>query len=171
MGRKDTNRKLKFGNCEYTNRLGLGASIPKEHEIKRQKESTNELLRKQLLGKDYKKFQSTKPSSFEAGPKLRPPTKRPAESDDEGGRSSLGRSKRPKKRPCNELQNGILLEEEEAAGTTTTIEAVDHPNPASSPPTAPRNSYLDEVLLAKKSSKRRKKNRKKKGGGVATNME
>ncbi|MCJ1469998.1 hypothetical protein MMC07_008643 [Pseudocyphellaria aurata] len=146
--------------------LGLGASISKEGEIKRQKETTDDFLRKQLLGREYKKLQSNRGSEGirsglgvgQTGVKSRPSyIKRPVdESDDEGGRSSLGRSKRPK--PEKELQNGTLN------SAVTKVEAV-HPN-VSTASTASQSSiissnYLDEVL-ADRSRKKSKKNKKKK---------
>lgn len=146
------------------NRLGLGASISKEGEIKRQKQNTDDFIRKQLLGRDYKKSQSNRAIDgtklgFDVGHvgvKPRPaPVKRPVdESDDEGGRSSLGRSKRQK--PGKELRSGTL----EAAGTK--VEA-GHPNASTASQSRKKSSnYLDEVL-ANKSHRKSKKNRKKKG--------
>lgn len=136
--------------------MGLGASIPKADEIKREKENTDEILRRQLLGKDYKKLQAKRASNLgfgvgQGGAKSRPaPVKRPVEeSDDEGGRSLLGRSKRQKL--DEELRNGIL---------EARVEDV-HPDSstASHAPKKPSN-FLDEVL-ANKSHKKSKKNKKK----------
>lgn len=124
-----------------------------------------------MLGRDYKKSQSNRASNganpdlgaTQVGAKSRPaPATRPVdESDDEGGRSSLGRSKRQKL--DKELQNGTL----EAAGTD--VESV-NPNPsASSTAFQPRkrsSNYLDEVLAKKAHKKSKKKKKKKKHGLV-----
>ncbi|KAL8687699.1 MAG: hypothetical protein Q9224_005078, partial [Gallowayella concinna] len=93
--------------------LGLGATIPtdfKYGDVKRQKMSSNDLLRRQLLGKDHARLQSRSghgqggqrivERSLLIGSKPRPiPVKRKGEeesSGDEGGRSSLGKKKRKK---------------------------------------------------------------------------
>ena len=144
--------------------MGLGASIPKEEEIKRQKASTDEILRRQLLGRDYKKLQpdrardGSKPGLGvgHVGVKPRPASvKRPVdESDDEGGRSWLGRSKRQKL--DKELQNGIT----EAAGTGGVAVLATAATAAQAPQR--RKIYLDEVLAEKshkKSKKKKKRNR------------
>ena len=141
--------------------MGLGASISKEGEIKRQKEKTDDILRRQLLGREYKKMQANRSSDGtksgfgvgQAGGKRLPtPLKRPVdESDDEGGRSSLGRPKRSKL--DKELQNGEL----EAAGTKG--EAV-HPNPTTASQVRKKSgSYLDQVLANKSLKKSKKKKR------------
>ncbi|MCJ1272030.1 hypothetical protein MMC22_011936 [Lobaria immixta] len=142
--------------------LGLGASIPKEDEIKREKEKTDEILRRQILGKDYKKWQAKRASDGsnlgsgvgQGGVKSRPaPVKRPVvdESDDEGGRSSVGRSKRQKLDEA--LRNGIL---------EARVEDI-HPDEAtaSQAPKKPSN-FLNEVLANKSHNKSKKDKKKKK---------
>lgn len=86
------------------------------------------------------------------------PMKRPVdESDDEGGRSSLGRSKRSKL--DKDLQNGKL----EAAGTKGEAVQV-HPNTTTaltaSQVRKKSGNYLDEVLASKSHKKSQKKKRK-----------
>ncbi|MCJ1429100.1 hypothetical protein MMC29_007013 [Sticta canariensis] len=145
--------------------LGLGASISKEVEIKRQKEKTDDILRRQLLGRDYKKLQANRSSDgTKSGfgvrqvrvKSLPTPLKRPVdESDDEGGRSSLGRSKRSKL--DKELQNGKM----EAAGTKG--EAIDSNTTTALTASQVREksgNYLDEVLANKSLKKSKKKKRK-----------
>lgn len=139
-------------------RLGLGASIPKEDEVKRQKLETDEKLRKQLLGKDYKRFQNSGVrigdkiglGMGQTGPKPRPTSMRQVdESEDEGGRSSLGKSKR---RKLGKEQNNVVVTTDmkpEAISAETA-----RPSTARLP--KKRSNYLDEVL-AKKSQKKRKK--------------
>lgn len=115
------------------------------------------------MGREYKKLQSNRVSEGiesgfgvgQIGVKSRPASiKRPVdESDDEGGRSSLGRSKRPK--PDRELQNGILNSE------GTKIEVVQPNASTASQSSMKPSNYLDEVL-ANKSHKKSKKNKKKK---------
>lgn len=121
------------------------------------------MLRKKFLGRDYKKLQpdrardGSKPGfgAGHVGAKPRPASvKRPVdESDDEGGRSSLGRSKRQKL--DKELQNGIT----EAAGTGGEAVLATAATAAQAPER--RKSYLDEVLAEKKSHKKSKKKKKK----------
>ncbi len=132
--------------------MGLGASLPKEGEIKRLKIDTDEKLRRQILGKDYKKLQSSgtrlgvgSSSALVGHVGVKPrPTVAMQEADgseDEGGRSSLGKLKRRKlHQQIGEIQ----------AETVTSIKT-------RSPQKAA--NYLDEVL-AERSRKRIKKSRK-----------
>ena len=165
-GCEGTNRKLKL-----VHRLGLGASIPKEGEIKRQKEKTDDILKRQLLGRDYKKIQANRSTDGtksgcgvgQGGIKSLPtPMKRPVDvSDDEGGRSSLGRPKRSKL--DQELQNG----EFEATGAKG---AAVHPNTTTALTASQVRKkpvkYLDEVLANKSQKRSKKKNRKTRHGVV-----
>ncbi|PGH13599.1 hypothetical protein AJ79_03592 [Helicocarpus griseus UAMH5409] len=89
-------------------KLGLGAPLPKSQadgSFNRTELSSNEKLRKQLLGKNYKKpTANAAPNSSNARPGVaekkyqpaRPASKQQPESDDDEdeGRSSLGRNKR-----------------------------------------------------------------------------
>ncbi|EEH44029.1 uncharacterized protein PADG_00318 [Paracoccidioides brasiliensis Pb18] len=82
-------------------KLGLGASLPKSQadgSFNRTELSSNEKLRKQLLGKNYKRPTASKSSHPAAAGKKYPqhPVKPQLESDDDEdeGRSSLGRNKR-----------------------------------------------------------------------------
>ena len=145
-----------------SDRLGLGASIPKEDEIKRQKLETDEKLRRQLLGKDYKKFQNNRVRNgdkiglgiSQTGPKPRPVSMRQQvnDSEDEGGRSSIGKSKRRKlgedlqsNTATTDIKPEVIL-----ADTSSSLSI-------SGSPKKPSN-YLDEVLV-KKSQKRSKKSK------------
>ena len=137
----------------------MGAKIPKDGEVKREELSSNEKLRRQLLGKDYAKSQGNSArceeesmqgsSSF--GSKPRPTsTKREAESDsDEGGRSSLVKSRQGRKqnqvRSDNEFNEGVEFAKSEEA-----------PKNAS--------SYLDEVLADRKLQSQRRSEKKRKKG-------
>lgn len=146
--------------------LGLGATVPKDGEVRREELSSNERLREQLLGKDYLKRRAGRTKGEERpgfgvlglASKPRPTSARREkedDSDDEGGRSSLGRSKhgKIKKRGREETDavDGVTAD-------TTVLEArgVDK---ASQAPKRTSN-YLDEVL-AERLQKKRKKSRNK----------
>ncbi|KLJ08911.1 hypothetical protein EMPG_15659 [Blastomyces silverae] len=170
-------------------KLGLGAPLPKSQQdgsSNRTELSSNEKLRKQLLGKNYKKFLGTPSGPVVAGSRPLPDTtkqqqrqhhQRAKESDDDDedeGRSSLGRNKR--KRVGVGVERGD--EATTATATATATRTVTEPaagNPddnggdkhTSDDGSAQRNtqrkktvSYLDEVLMER--SKKRKKNKSKK---------
>ena len=146
-------------------RLGLGATMPKDGDVKRQDLSSNDKLRKQLLGKDFAKLYERSGSGGKSGLGVLPmgskprPTaaKRAVENDeeDEGGRSSLGKSKRRRKadkQGSDEAWDGT--------GTTKSVES--NLEELVSRPKKPSN-YLDEVLAdreRKKETKKRKGNKK-----------
>ncbi|OJD20728.1 hypothetical protein ACJ73_07936 [Blastomyces percursus] len=161
-------------------KLGLGAPLPKSQadgNANRTELSSNEKLRKQLLGKNYKKFT---PSVSVTGSRPLPKTNKqhhqrakpqPENDDDDEdeGRSSLGRNKRKR---VEEKRTG-----DDAATTTgpATEPATSNPNDngedkQSDDGSAQRStqrkkpvSYLDELLAERsKRRRRRKKNRNKK---------
>ncbi|KAI4219062.1 MAG: hypothetical protein L6R36_008585 [Xanthoria steineri] len=163
-------------NPDRTTRLGLGAKPPedlKDWDLKRQKWSSNDQLRRQLLGKDHGKLRSEggdrRTVRRDAGPlpllgsKPRPaPIKRGLEddgSDDEGGRASLGRKKvktpaeaaEPEK--AASVQADVMNNEEPGDERQATVK---HSKKA--------NNYLDEVLSQRKGRKHKAK--KKKGEGL-----
>ncbi|KAK2734868.1 hypothetical protein FQN57_001431 [Myotisia sp. PD_48] len=123
-------------NC---NLLGLGAPIPKNEadgSIRRTELSSNDKLKKHLLGKNFRKFETTKPGS--PATRSRQPAQastsgRNAEmvddSDEDEGRSSLGKS----------LNKGNSK-----------------PTDAYSTKVKRHGSYLDEVLSQKKRKKEKK---------------
>lgn len=126
--------------------------MPKEDEIKRLRADTDEKLRRQLMGKDYKKLDSigsrngtkTGPVIL-SGPKPRPVPAIQAvvESDDEGGRSSLGKSKRQR------LDEPVRFTQDKNPSTITALDEGQR-----------RTNYLDEVL-AERLKKKRKKSSKR----------
>lgn len=142
-------------------RLGLGAALPKDGDVKRQELSTNDKLRKQLLGKDHAKKQNkeamkahrpgqmntSKPRPIST--KLEPPV---YDSDDEGGRSSLFKSKRKRSQG-----------NEDPTKDTTSIQK--QSSPRGDPEDAlavwslnkGKGNYLDEVLAEKSRKKQKKK--------------
>lgn len=146
-------------------RLGLGAMVPKDGEVKRQDMSSNETLRKQLLGKDYnrrqikggKKEGMSRLSAVGMGSKPRPrPLKWGKEDEDEdeeddGGRSSLGKIKR-KRQAEEEAELAGEGAELGVRGSGSVEAAEGRPQR--------RKNYLDEVL-AEKSRAKRKKSKKK----------
>ena len=129
--------------------------------------SSNDKLRKQLLGKDlaklYGKSQSRTETKtpFSVGSKPRPPLKRPAaedEDEDEAGRSSIGK-KTPKKRmttseSLNTEKDAVQMQQPEDAETLKGLKQSKQPA-----------SYLDQVLTEKEKKKRKKKHRKSKDQG------
>lgn len=143
--------------------MGLGATLPKEGEAKRHKLDTEEKLRRQLLGKDYKKLQANRAGNSgkvgvqvgHGGMRARPVSAKQTmdDSEDEEGRSSLGKPKRRK------VDKGLQRGNFEAA-----IIDVDSSAPATSQGLPKQGSYLDEVLARKsqaKSVKSKKRRRDK----------
>ncbi|KAL8898567.1 MAG: hypothetical protein Q9207_006635 [Kuettlingeria erythrocarpa] len=149
--------------------LGLGAKVPDDFndgDLKRQKLTTNDLLRRQLLGKDHAKVQSKGAhrqagqsdagAALPVGSKPRPASmKRKADesSDDEGGRSSLGKRKARKQ---------VSNEKDGVEGLEIVEEAIDHQDTWRQRPEAVERSgkatsYLDEVLSRKKKKKHKSK--------------
>ena len=156
------------------NRLGLGAKVPEDSndgDLKRQKKSSNEQLRKQLLGSHYKKgqmmasetgFQKVAPVNGLIGSKPRPVAeKREIESseseEDEGGRTSLGKSKRNKKIIQDQGMDTVTPIDHEHAMSLFS----DHE--AGTKPALKASNYLDEVLAQGTRKKKRmgKKHRNK----------
>ncbi|KAL8723773.1 MAG: hypothetical protein Q9225_000068 [Loekoesia sp. 1 TL-2023] len=150
--------------------LGLGAKPPediKDGDLKRQKLSSNDVLRKQLLGKDYARAQDKESRRqgihgglggiLSAGSKSRPtPTKRKAEdesSGDEGGRSSLG------KRKYRDMGTSNGSEGTKLDASNNHVEPNEHARAGKNARKA--TNYLDEVLSQKE--KKHKKKKKKKG--------
>ena len=156
-------------------RLGLGAKPPedlKEWGLKRQKLSSNDELRRKLLGKDYAKLRGIgghdrmqhrdDGSPLAVGSKPRPqPVKRGLEgdsSDEEGGRASLGRNKVKKSVEVIETNSDDEVEAE--AKDTKELRSGRQELLKSS---RRANNYLDEVLSQKKEKKHRSKRKKAKG--------
>ncbi len=135
----------------------MGATLPKDGGVKREELSSNEQLRKQLLGRDYKKAQAgkkdkgvvafgSKPKPVDSKRQISP------ESEGEGGRSSLGKSKR--KRQMEQTEEGPEVSDGEATKATRA-------GLGTSPPRNRGINYLDEVL-AEKSRRQHKKSKKRK---------
>ncbi|KAL9043773.1 MAG: hypothetical protein Q9214_003048 [Letrouitia sp. 1 TL-2023] len=155
-------------------RIGLGAKIPeniKDGDLQRQKLSANDELRNQLLGRDHAKIQvkvkggrdsmgGIVPSSgpLMAGSKPRPESlKHPIQEEseeEEGGRSSLGKTRKNK-------QAQVKLEEDTDAVGAEGLN-VGQEEPAVTANTHKRsNRYLDEVLARRERNKKKKKKRSK----------
>lgn len=150
----------------------MGAKVPEDGELKRQKLTSDDLLRRQLLGKDYAKKLRDKDghrqgdhrsvgATLLVGSKPRPALgKRKADgsSDEEGGRSSLGK----KKKHHEHTKTGKDRDAEAEVGE----EAMDHEDirrerlEAAKQSKKPTN-YLDEVL-SRKSEKKHKSKKKRK---------
>ncbi|KAL2047742.1 hypothetical protein N7G274_000784 [Stereocaulon virgatum] len=149
--------------------LGLGGVIPKDGEVKRHALSSNDKLRKQLLGNGYTEKHADRNrriqakdshrSPLPAGSKQRPAQAKPRvedDSEDDRGRSSLGKSKMGAvKRPD---QPSARSDENKAVDA----EVLTDDGPTNSPrPLKRASDYIDEVL-ADRSRKKHKKNKKKK---------
>ena len=141
-------------------RLGLGAKASDDKMLKREGLSSNDKLRRQLLGRDYKKLQAVSgvrgrsegiAAVIGSKPQPRRDTARKSKDEDDEGRSSLGHSKRKQKK--SETENAEVLDAEAPRAPEATTQAI-------SPPRKRAMNYLDEVL-AEKSRKQRKKNKKK----------
>ena len=152
-------------------RLGLGAPLPadvKDGDARRQELTSNDKLRRQLLGKDFQRIQGkglngnrSTPASGLAGSKpLPPPTKRELKSDDEeeAGRSSLGKSKRKRVVSRREAADG----EDDGDVKATFGGAAETPDNPRPPKKA--SNYLDEVLAERSRKKQKKKNKKRRKG-------
>ena len=143
-------------------RLGLGGTIPRDGEMKMDP-AANDKLRKQLLGKDYAKKhidrkgreEQSKPRSVPLHVGRKPYAIRGEDDDSEDneGRSALGKSKHRVNRMEEAVDTGAisLMQSDNAM--------LDQPvNP--SRPSKRSNNYLDEVL-ADRSRKKQKSKRKK----------
>ncbi|KAL8715073.1 MAG: hypothetical protein Q9220_001030 [cf. Caloplaca sp. 1 TL-2023] len=160
--------------------LGLGAHVPddmKDGDLKKQKLTSDDKLRKQLLGKDYAKLAKNPKHIHDGrgvtghvgpmGSKPRPTLEKrnvdEGDSDEEGGRSSLGKQKRRK-------YEKALIVEDEQEGTMGALEGEQiHGKQGARDHSKTVISYLDEVLLRKqgtKKEKKKKKKKKKKTGGA-----
>ncbi|KAI9875421.1 MAG: hypothetical protein M1830_008482 [Pleopsidium flavum] len=148
--------------------LGLGAPLPKDipdGDRRRQELSSNDKLRKQLLGKDFPKLQATVekrkagPGERQAFARPRPiPVKRQFEEDDEddeGGRSSLGKSKRQTVKDGSADGGGEVDDETRPFGIVKSSPTRNGGGRKSA------SNYLDEVLAEKSRKKKRNKKQKK----------
>ena len=155
-------------------RLGIGAVAPKDEEVKREKLSSNDKLREQLLGRDHarkhadgkRKREDNEPYSkpLPIGSKPRPtPSKQQAEEDseDDGGRSSLGKSRNAT--PKKPFQQSIGPGEDDAAESE--VRKVDGQAGSPRPPKRASN-YLDEVLADRSRKKHKKRKKRKNQRGV-----
>ena len=143
--------------------------------MKREQLSSNDKLRKQLLGSDYARKhkngdrrngeQIVKSNPFPTGSKPCPtPSKQYAEddSDDDRGRSSLGKSKQ--RATKNRVQQSINPDENDLAKPDKT----EKDGLLESRPPKRSSNYLDEVL-ADRSRKKHKKSKKQKKGQIEAN--
>ncbi|KAL8995375.1 MAG: hypothetical protein Q9169_004883 [Polycauliona sp. 2 TL-2023] len=152
--------------------LGLGAKLPdnpKDWDLKRQTLSSNDQLRRQLLGQDHAKLRARggyeKPALTHVGPptlvgsKPRPTTvKRGLEhdsSDEEGGRASLGRKKAKKPAEVIKPEQAQSVEED-----IKNIEDGRNERQGTGKHPARAKNYLDEVLSQKREKKRKSKRKK-----------
>jgi hypothetical protein len=159
-------------------RLGPGFPIPEDGEPllgmhKRPSLAADEQLRKQMLGKNAKRAGSRLTATDGRGKftgnvptKPRPAiTNRSAESDEEDGRSSLGRTKRGKLEQAKAVEVEENLDEKgEQAPVLEVAETLK--TPMATKTKRKPGSYLDEILF-----ERSKKKQKKKASGQRGNAE
>ncbi|KAI4139536.1 MAG: hypothetical protein L6R39_006242 [Caloplaca ligustica] len=157
--------------------LGLGAKVPDDAKIgdlSRQKLTSEDLLRRQLLGKGYAKLrnkggleQRDPRGTPQLGSKPRPaqaPAKRKVEdvsSDEEGGRSTLGkkRDSKPFHSGNGESDDRALVDDEDHQRESP--EVMKHPK-------KPTN-YLDEVLAQRQHKHKSKKKKAARRNGFQGN--
>ena len=149
-------------------RLGLGGTARKDCEVKREELSSNDKLREQLLGRGYAKRHAEgkirgvqKPlqrNSLQVEGKTRiiqPRRQANDSSEDEGGRSTLGKSKH---------RIPVIAGKQNIDSNNNAMGQADNviPDEPTKPPRPPKraNCYLDEVL-AERSRKKQKSKRKK----------
>lgn len=156
--------------------MGVGATVPKDGEVKREELSSNDKLRRQLLGKDYEKKlgkgkrerEQAKSRPLQAGSKARPASSKHSvgeDSEDEPGRSALGKPRKnhPKK---------PLVKPDGDTGEDASL----LPDTYTGPPAEHRSSekrninYLDEVLEDRSHKKHKKSKKKKKCQESTDNM-
>lgn len=152
-------------------RLGLGAPLPKDipdGDRRRQELSSNDRLRKHLLGKDFPRLQAgalekrgMSSGGHQSLAKARPaPLKRilaeDEDEDEEGGRSSLGKSKRQGVRV--ESVDGV----NEDDGDTRASSSLKSSPRGTKAGRKPAYNYLDEVLAERSQKRKRKRNKKRK---------
>jgi hypothetical protein len=137
-----------------SSRLGLGAALPKnlaDGSWNRTELHSNDQLRDRLLGRNFGKIRPQSLPTFHKSLRERKQTQfstsfsnSNVESDDEEGRSSLGKSKR--KRTANE--NYTSMRDEIADDIKT-------PAAAGNPQGKKAGSYLDEILDGRSKKKRK----------------
>jgi hypothetical protein len=143
-------------------RLGVGGKLPEdvgEGDFRRNEISSNDRLRKQLLGNDYKKY-GLKPVGKDGkalpammGSKPKPmPAKRevPEDESEEEGRSALGKSRKKQK-----------MVPEAATGSAKVDGDSEEEESRSSKPARGPKSFLDEMLQKSANKKKKKKNKNK----------
>jgi len=150
-------------------RLGLGAPLPKDipdGDRRRQELSSNDKLRKQLLGKGFPKLQARVLEKSKVGSGGRQVFARPRttpvkrqleeeEEEEEGGRSSLGKSKRQMVK-VGSPDGGDEVDDD--ARPSSNVKAIPTGNDGGR---KSASNYLDEVLAEKSQKRRRNKKRKK----------
>ena len=160
-------------------RLGLGAVLATEGEVKREELPSNEKLRKQLLGRDYerdraRRIREERKSRVGRGSVVGEGKVRSAvakgergeeeDSEDEAGRSSLGGNKSRLRMQVGRQDDDDNVGRDGDAGESTEVAGLsgkaDPPQPSKK--LKSRTNYLDEVLMERSANKTRKKKKKKK---------
>ena len=140
----------------HRGRSGLGAKYTAEEEKEAKTVRSDEKLRIQLMGKDWKRSKrndAVKPVSS-VGVKRRPPLKEMEtglSSEEEVGRSSLGKAKARTVEAQHSEQDGI--DDVEAEAELALRAKVSRPSGR-----AKTVNYLDEVLAQREQKRARKKN-------------
>ena len=143
-------RRSKESRANVKYRVGFGAKVTNAQQAQNEQSVANERLKRQILGKDWKKRKEAKSESVignlngnKVGPKPMPQgNERKADSEDEdeeGGRSSLGARRRSAVKP-----EGFDFRSEGDEQTSAVMKK--------------RGTYLDEVLSARRHKKRKLSN-------------
>ena len=158
--------KLKHTSLQLTQapRLGLGQAPSKDGVGPTESISNDTKLRRQLLGRDYDKKRKREAMGGKKGgaigskplPQQRQ-VDRNEESEEEAGRSALGKSK------CKLPKfNGKVMNHATDGVDDTGDERLDRVSPEVTSSKRPPNGNFLDHLLAEKERKRKRKNRKKK---------
>lgn len=141
--------------------------IPTDGEVKREELSSNEKLRRQLLGKDWEKKlgkrkreegeSKSRPLMVGSKPRAANSKKVKEDSDEEPGRSALGKSRGKAERKLAGQPDDTAREDAVLPLSTSTDV---RPMEDSRGSKRQSNNYLDEVL-ADRSRKKHKKSKKK----------
>ena len=155
------------GDC----RLGIGGKIQNIEEVSRQRLFSNNQLKRQLLGRDFEKKQSTDRKSSQdimipgtavnRKAALQQPLRRiEMDSDDNAGRSSLGKSKR-KRMPLAEERAAMEEKAKKGDKEPPLSDDAGLPQDAITPIQQKHKTTADIVSARRTSKKRKKKSRKK----------
>ena len=158
---------LIVGDC----RLGIGGKIQNDDEVDRQKLSSNNQLKRHLLGRDFEKRERAdrkgqqkvlaSRTAVNGRATLRKPLpKVEVDSDEDAGRSSLGKLKR--KRPFQTEEHAAMSGEANEKDKERTLSDDVRPIKDAVAPTQQQNGTYGDMVSAERLSKKRKRKSKEK---------